>query len=156
MYRECVRRLSRQGVSVAAVLMAATSLAAFAFVRHPGRSEVDASLWFDDVPFTAAELGGTLPAEDLATIQRIAHDEVQRAFAGLPIRFSAARSSTPSAAASAARRCTSSPISSCRTRHCTPAAIAPPTSSTPPRAQQFVGEMHWDLAWPMLESRLKR
>jgi hypothetical protein len=24
------------------------------------------------------------------------------------------------------------------------------------RPQQFVGEMHWDLAWPMLESRLKR
>ena len=37
---------------------------------------VDASLWFDDEPFSAAELGGILPADDLATIQRIAHGEV--------------------------------------------------------------------------------
>jgi hypothetical protein len=24
------------------------------------------------------------------------------------------------------------------------------------RPQQFFGEMHWDLAWPMLEARLRR
>ena len=45
----------------------------------------------NDVPFSATELGGVLPASDLATIQRIARDEVQRAFAGLPVRFSNTR-----------------------------------------------------------------
>ena len=53
---------------------------------------MEASLWFDDVPFSAAELGEPLTAgRDLATIQRTAHGEVRRAFAGLPIRFSTTR-----------------------------------------------------------------
>jgi len=54
-------RAEEMYVVVTGVLMAAAALAVSALVRHAGQSEVHASLWFD---------------------------EVRRAFAGLPGRFS--------------------------------------------------------------------
>ena len=217
MYGERMRRLSRQGVIVGVVLLAATALAVSAFVRHAGQSEVDASLWFDDVPFSAAELGGILPAGELATIQRIAHDEVRRAFAGLPIRFSTTRQGryhvlvvqdvrdprfrrdvrlagqsrgmtgvggqgTVSFSFMASGAMVYSPAGADRAAiidaigrgigrsavHEFAHQLLPhaPLHTTSDRAsyefysaarpQQFIGDMHWDLAWPMLQSRLGR
>ncbi len=202
---------------VAGVLMAASALTVSAFVRHPGQSEVHASLWFDDVPFSAAELGGTLPREDLATIQRIAEEEVRQAFAGLPIRFSTSRKAryhvrvvqdvrderarrevrvagqsrgmtgfggqgSVSFSFMAGGAVVYSPSGADRSaiidaigRGIGRSAAhefahqllphAPLHASTDrasyefhsaARPQQFFGDMHWDLAWPMLEARLGR
>ena len=217
MYGERMLRLSRQGVVVAMVFMAAAAVAVSAFVRDAGRSELQASLWFDEGPFRAAELGGTVPAGDLATIQRIAHDEVRRAFAGLPIRFAAtplARyhvrvvqdvrderfrrevrvagqsrgmagfggQGTVSFSFMAGGAVVYSPSGADRAaiidaigRGIGRAAVhefahqllphAPLHASSDrasyeyysaARPQQFFGDVHWDLAWPMLEARLRR
>ena len=212
-----MRGVSRQSVIVILALLAATVVAVSAFGRYGGRSEVDASIWFDEVAFSAAELGGILPAGELATIQRIAHGEVQRAFGGLPIRFSTTRQGryhvlvvqdvvdprfkrdvrvagqsrgmsgvggrgTVSFSFMASAAAVYSPAGADRAaildaigRGIGRSAVhefahqllphAPLHASTDrasyefysaARPQQFSGEMHWDLAWPMLESRLGR
>ena len=217
MYGERMRRLSRQAVIVAVVLLAATGLAVSAFVRDAGRSEVDASLRFDDVPFSASELGGILPADELATIERIAHGEVRRAFAGLPIRFSTTRQGryhvlvvqdvrdprfrrdvrlagqsrgmtgiggqgTVSFSFMASGAIVYSPGGADRAAiidaigrgigrsavHEFAHQLLPhaPLHATRDRAsyefysaarpEQFIGDMRWDLAWPLLQSRLAR
>lgn len=52
---------------------------------RPARTE--AGFWFDDVAFRSARLGGPLTGEDLRAIERTARAELERAFAGLPIRL---------------------------------------------------------------------
>jgi hypothetical protein len=195
--------------------MTAAVLSTWALATRAG-ADVHASLWFDEA-FSAAELGGALPPEELGTIQRIAEDEVRRAFAGLPIRFSAssgaryhvrvvqdvrdARFRREVRVAGQSRAMTGfggqgavsfsfmasgavvyapgdadrAAIIAAIGRGIGRAAVhefahqflphAPLHTSrdrasyefySAGRAQQFFGEMHWDLAWPLLEARLKR
>jgi hypothetical protein len=52
------------------------------------RSSVDAGLWFEEVAFDSARLGGPLTATEIAAIEAVARAELREAFRGLPISVS--------------------------------------------------------------------
>jgi hypothetical protein len=74
---------------IAAVILALGGWVRWAAVESRSRP-VDAALWFDEVRFSSPRIGGALTAPDLARIERVAVDEVRRAFAGLRLRVSTA------------------------------------------------------------------
>jgi len=217
MYGERVHRLSRQGAVVGSMLTVAAAVAAWTLGTRAGQPDVHAAFWFDDVAFSAAELGGALPHEDIATIQQIADGEVRRAFSRLPVRFSSSREAryhvrvvqdvrdarfrrevrvagqsrgmtgfggqgsvsfsfmAGGAVAYAPDGANRASIIDAIGRGIGRAAVhefahqflphAPLHASrdrasyefhSAARPQQFFGEMHWDLAWPILEARLGR
>lgn len=83
--------LPRQGFVIAAVLVAGLAASAGYYAAGAGNEPVAAGLWFDEVSFHASRLGGELTPADKQVIERLALDEVQRAFAGLRLSASAVR-----------------------------------------------------------------
>jgi hypothetical protein len=76
----------------AAMAAAAATAWTLAGRSRPGTAE--AGFWFDDVAFRSVRLGGALSRDDLGAIEATARAELQRAFAGLPIRVSDRRDAT--------------------------------------------------------------
>lgn len=75
-------------------LLGAGAASAWVLAGRARPADVEAGFWFDDVTFRSARLGGSLTREDLRAIERTARAELERAFAGLPIRVTGRRDAT--------------------------------------------------------------
>jgi len=207
--------LVRQAI-VCAVLVAA-ALVSWTLAERAQPVVVEAGFWFEPVAFRSARLGGALTADDRATIEDVARGELSRAFADLPIRFSARREATyrirvvqavhdprmrgrwgvagashavpglggqsevnfdflaGGATANAPEAATRAEIVAAIGRGIGRTAVHELTHQLLPQApihdsrdtrsyeydsaarrEQYFGEMHWDLARPWLEERLRR
>ena len=78
-------------IGLAAVVIVAILCVAVAW--RTSHTVLVVGFWFEEFPFVVSEgataaLGGPLTDEEIATIKRIARDELTHAFAGLKVRFS--------------------------------------------------------------------
>lgn len=87
-----MRGLLRQLAVVTVLAAGAATWWALAGRARPG--VVEAGFWFDEIAFRSVRLGGALTREDVRAIEAAARAELDRAFAGLPIRVTDRRDAT--------------------------------------------------------------
>jgi hypothetical protein len=87
-----MRGLLRQLAAFSMLAAGAATWWALAGRTRPAVAE--AGFWFDEVTFRSVRLGGALTREDVRAIETAARAELDRAFAGLPIRVTDRRDAT--------------------------------------------------------------
>jgi hypothetical protein len=78
--------MARQA-AIVAMLMAGAAAYLLA-TRHARPAVIEAGIWFEPVTFESNRLGAPLTPDEAATVERVAREELRRAFVGLPIDIS--------------------------------------------------------------------